>query len=358
MLVAHLPKDHTDGLHSAVSGLIGIVVWRRPNVTTISPRPSSHHKHGTGAKKPSSLRRQQQNVINSTDTNVRPAHAKPLPDNEPIDDIPPGFGPASARDEDDLPEFDFNSNAHQKGMAGNPNASSLPLPPARPVEQMRELIQKYGGENTKKSGIGIQSWNDDNDDDIPEWQPHNNDQPQHPSQLQQHQQLPPPPPQLQLPPLPPQHHNNYQQQTVQQQQRSPYLVNQNLIAHMQPQMQHLQQLTPIAVPLSVPMQPQLHPQMGFMQGPLNASVNMNMNPGWQQAGLSWPAPARGPSPPESVMNMPTNGCGLVMQPLHTNFGGQPGGNGQFYGVPASFGSVPLQNGMMGWRPDVPRSNGM
>lgn len=361
MLERHLPKELTDALHSTVKGLIGVVVWRRPHVTTISPRLSSHHKHGSSTKKQSGSRRQQQNVMNSSGLpSSRSTHPRPPPADELIDDVPPGFGPGSARDEDDLPEFDFHSNSQQKGH--QPHAASLPPPPARPVEQMRELIQRYGkGENERKSGISAQPWNDD--DDIPEWQPNQNNQQ---TQLQPQQQLPPPPPppqqtpQLQLPTLTSQTHNNFQQQTMQQPQQA-FLVNQNLMPQ-QPQMQqqHLQQLAPLAVAYSMPLQPQFHPQMGFMQGQQNqnVNVNMNMNPGWQQqGGQLWSPLARGPTPAaEFGVNMPINSGGMVMQPCHLNFSGQPVANGQFYGVPA-FGAVPLQNGMMGWRPDVPRNNG-
>ncbi|ONK65577.1 uncharacterized protein A4U43_C07F38520 [Asparagus officinalis] len=178
---------------------------------------------------------------------------------------------------------------------------------------MRELIFKYGkGDDAKKPLTGIQCWNDD-DDDIPEWKPDRNNQPI--PQPQQPQQLPPPP---QLPPLP-QPHTNYQQPTIHQQQQQPFFVNQNV---MQPQ-----QLMPMPVTLAMP-------QMNFMQVQQNLNPNMNINPGWQQGAPLWAPPAQ-------------------MQPCHVNFNGQPSGgnNGQFYGVP-------VQNGMMGWRPDVPRNNGV
>ena len=65
-----------------------------------------------------------------------------------------------------------------------------------PVENLRELVHKYGQSQTissprnwqDKSGVTIQPWNDD-DDDIPEWQPHapQNQFPQQPDfQLQGH----------------------------------------------------------------------------------------------------------------------------------------------------------------------------
>lgn len=302
MLERHLPKDQTEPLSSVVNGLIGVVVWRRAHVTTISPRLSSHHKHSTSTKKHSSSRRQHQNVSNPKSS----TYSKTQPD-EPIDDVPPGFGPGSARDEDDLPEFDFSRSKSQKSIL------ALPPPPSRPVQQMRELIFKYGkGDDAKKPPTGIQSWNDD-DDDIPEWKPDHNNQPI--PQPQQPQQLPPPP---QLPPLP-QPHTNYQQPTIHQQQQQPFFVNQNI---MQPQ-----QLMPMPVTLSMP-------QMNFMQVQPNMNPNMNINPGWQQGTPLWAPPPQ-------------------MQPCHVNFIGQPSGgnNGQFYGVP-------VQSGMMGWRPDVPRNNGV
>lgn len=302
MLESHLPKELTAPLSTTINGLIGVVVWKRPHVTTISPRPSSHHKHGSSSKKQSSSRRQHQN--NSFPSSRASAYPKPpLLDDEPIDDVPPGFGPPSARDEDDLPEFDFYSNSSQQKPHNPPASAMLPPAPVRPVEQMRELIQRYG-----KGG--------NNNDDVPEWQPRQNNQQLPP--------LPSPPP-----PPPPQAYNNFQQQPMQQQpQQQPFMMQ-----------QFAQMGVPFPMPMQQPQQQQIHPQMGFI------------NPGWQQGGPSWPPTAQGQNPSEFAVNYP------IMQQCHMNFSGQPASNSQFYGAPA-FVAVPQQNGMMGWRPDVPRNSGV
>jgi len=125
-------------------------------------------------------------------------------DDDDDGDIPPGFGPGAARDEDDLPEFNFSGGgsvpSSQQNFAQNPSRGSsgtvpfqsLSQIPSRPVDQMRELIHKYGqpktgvpsgnwqDDNNRGFGAAIQPWNDD-DDDIPEWQPQ---APQHQQQQQ------------------------------------------------------------------------------------------------------------------------------------------------------------------------------
>ncbi|KAK7817826.1 phd finger protein 3 [Quercus suber] len=78
----------------------------------------------------------------------------------------------------------------QQNFAQNPSRESsgtvpfqpLSQTPSRPVDQMRELIHKYGqpktgvpsgnwqDNNNRGFGVAMQPWNDD-DDDIPEWQP-------------------------------------------------------------------------------------------------------------------------------------------------------------------------------------------
>ncbi|KAD0845382.1 hypothetical protein E3N88_43633 [Mikania micrantha] len=92
------------------------------------------------------------------------------------DDIPPGFGPGAAasasRDEDDLPEFSFSGRSSgqkipaQVGFGSKHTQSN----PSRPVEQMRQLIHRYG-----QTANG-----DDEDDDMPEWQPHHHQNPHAP----------------------------------------------------------------------------------------------------------------------------------------------------------------------------------
>lgn len=190
MLIKHLSKDSWE-LHDSTTdnALIGVVVWRKHHISsTISPNSTQHHKH-TFKKQQSMSRRSQEKDANVNNVNFLPKGSsmpsKPaqLPhddDADDDDDIPPGFGPPKgSRDDDDLPEFNF---------AGNMNASSSssmsryphPQPRAQSIsssapaaDQMRQLVQKYGqtGNNTVPGGFGIEPWNDDDDDDIPEWRP-------------------------------------------------------------------------------------------------------------------------------------------------------------------------------------------
>ncbi|RRT56263.1 hypothetical protein B296_00024062 [Ensete ventricosum] len=162
-----LPKEHAEALPIAAAAttthLIGVVVWRRPH-STISPRPDSHHKHGSSKKQHSSRKQQSQPLL-------PPPPPEDYADN---DDVPPGFGPGEY---DDLPEFDF---VHGSSQTSKPAAASVTRPPhvvapGRPVDQIRELIHKYGHtETVKKPPFDVRRhWNDadEDDDDIPEWQP-------------------------------------------------------------------------------------------------------------------------------------------------------------------------------------------
>lgn len=187
MLSKILPKEQIEAVNAIDYGLIGIVVWRKTQLTSISPTSSSHPKLSS-KKQYFSTRRQQDTKMNS---NLTPRGGPPMgftandtgpPSDD--DDIPPGFGPAVARDEDDLPEFKFSGGSNQSHMVQRPMGlgmapfHSVNQTASRPVEQMRELIHKYGqnqvnspsGNGQDKFGATIQPWNDD-DDDIPEWQP-------------------------------------------------------------------------------------------------------------------------------------------------------------------------------------------
>ncbi|XP_010325147.1 uncharacterized protein [Solanum lycopersicum] len=175
MISKHLSKDPKELYDSTDNGLIGVVVWRKLHISsTISPNSSSHHKH--------SLKKQQGGQQHEKAGNVN-VNSIPMPmsvKNDPAvdddDDIPPGFGPKAGRDDDDLPEFNFtgninasrprhpSQNMYHHGSRMNPYNQT---PPSRPVDQMRELILKYG--QTGANNVGP-SWNDD-DDDIPEWRP-------------------------------------------------------------------------------------------------------------------------------------------------------------------------------------------
>jgi len=217
VIVNHLSKSYTEKLKDIDNGLIGLLVWRKVQITpTISPNSSLHHKDTT-KKNPFSTSGGHQ--IAETDTTNRnygfasrrdhppPPLSKPQPPvDDDDDDVPPGFGPpGGTRDDDDLPEFNFPGSSNPPvSQVPNPNPfpgrergmRHLHHPQAPPgqVEQMRELIQKYGknGNNASTgSGIPTQPWNDD-DDDIPEWQP-------------QAQAVAPPPPPIHNPGLPAHH---------------------------------------------------------------------------------------------------------------------------------------------------------
>ncbi|GFS35368.1 hypothetical protein Acr_00g0039410 [Actinidia rufa] len=169
MLSKHLSKDHPDALNSIDSGLIGIIVWRKPHLSSaISPNSSAHHRHSSKRQHVTPRKHHEKDPI--MNANFASKQTVP-PTGDDDNDIPPGFGPAAARDEDDLPEFNFSG----------PTSSSLPkhfnstkMAPCRPVDQVRELIHKYGqsGSNVSSRNVGIrtQPWNNE-DDDIPEWQP-------------------------------------------------------------------------------------------------------------------------------------------------------------------------------------------
>ncbi|KAL1346807.1 hypothetical protein HN51_020352 [Arachis hypogaea] len=211
MLSKILPKEQIEAVNSIDNGLIGIIVWRKTNLTssTISPTASSQHKHSSSSsKRQQYFSRRQQDGSSNLNVNVaNPSNPPPNGvDDDDDDDIPPGFGPHQARPEDDLPEFSFmggpNTSSHMvqrpRGPPGMVPFQMVNQAPSRPVDQMRELVHKYGqskvnshhsGNWQDKFGGSIQPWNDD-DDDIPEWQPQNSQQ--------NHQFPPPPPPQLAL----------------------------------------------------------------------------------------------------------------------------------------------------------------
>ncbi|XP_068652614.1 uncharacterized protein [Aristolochia californica] len=193
-----LPKDHGETLKTIDSGLIGIIVWRRANISsTISPKLSSHHKQNSRKQHFSSLKTQRQEKDNTSRANLPSILGAPPSNNsKPTDDeedLPPGFGPPVGREED-LPEFEFGRSITQ------PSGGSMPLQArqsTRPVEQMRELVLKYGQTEAPPSldkwvpspgpipcqGLQVEthSWNDDDDeDDIPEWRPHEESKPHRP----------------------------------------------------------------------------------------------------------------------------------------------------------------------------------
>ncbi|KAL2346806.1 hypothetical protein Fmac_000806 [Flemingia macrophylla] len=180
MLSNVLPKEQIEAVNSIDNGLIGIIVWRKTNLTSSISPTTSHHKHGS--KRQYFSRRQQDINVNTNSNSTRIAVKTSENDD---DDVPPGFGPPAARVEDDLPEFNFSGGSNPSHLIQKPMGPPGMIPlhsvnqaPPRPVEQMRELVHKYGQNKPSvpsanwqdKFGGTIQPWNDD-EDDIPEWQP-------------------------------------------------------------------------------------------------------------------------------------------------------------------------------------------
>ncbi|KAJ9183439.1 hypothetical protein P3X46_007291 [Hevea brasiliensis] len=199
MLAEVLPKGQVDTLNAIDNGLIGVIVWRKPQITsTVSPNWASQHKHNS--KKHHSFSRRQEKDAN-VNVNVAPKQAlprvgipactKPQSDEDDDDDVPPGFGPPATRDDDDLPEFNFSRGSVASGPQfsthsvtrgqGMPPYQLHSPKPSRPVDQMRQLVQRYGQtsaslgnwQNNRSIGVAMQPWNDD-DDDMPEWHPEDN----------------------------------------------------------------------------------------------------------------------------------------------------------------------------------------
>ncbi|KAG5065580.1 hypothetical protein AAZX31_04G070100 [Glycine max] len=196
MLCNIIPKEQIEEVNSIDNGLIGIIVWRKTNLTSsISPTTESHHKHSS--KRQYFSRRQQDINMNANSTlKAVPSMGVKMTENDD-DDVPPGFGPPVAQVEDDLSEFSFCSNPSHLGQKPMGSSNVVPLHPVNPAppcpaEQMRELVHKYGQNKPNvpsinwqdKFGGTIQPWNDD-DDDIPEWQPQNS-QNQFPPQQTMH----------------------------------------------------------------------------------------------------------------------------------------------------------------------------
>ncbi|KAI3837964.1 hypothetical protein MKX03_037031 [Papaver bracteatum] len=320
MLGKNVPKDDVEKLNALDNGLIGIVVWRKVHITsTISPNSSTHHRHSS--KKQNHVRRQQQEKETNRVTKPMSSILGPPPTrnsrlpshDEPIDDVPPGFGPATGKDDDDLPEFEFVSGS--KPPVSQFSTSKPSVPPRTsfaPPGQMRELVQMYGqNETTSNKGVNWQQgrsarveannpWNDD--DDIPEWQPPEQNTPHLPVSL------PPPPP------LPVQLMHGFQQQTV------PHVAQQ--LPHGQLMVQ--QQNMPFQAPVNM-----IHSFVGGHQ---------NMASPWQSGG--WTPQTGSSGLPLNVQLQGNN----MMQPCNSNnnnnnniINGQPF-DGQFYGTSSSTGN--------------------
>ncbi|XP_010419713.1 PREDICTED: uncharacterized protein LOC104705409 [Camelina sativa] len=175
-----ISQDQLDEVKSLDMGLVGVVVWRRAVVP--KPASGSRRQYSSSSGSKTSVfpvnKKQRVNVtekppVFASMRNRHHGYGREAVKHDAAtddDDLPPGFGPASSREDDDLPEFNFNSSVV-------PVSSPQPLA-AQPksLDQVRKLIHKYG----KSASIND---DDDDEDDIPEWQPH---VPNH--------QLPPPPP--------------------------------------------------------------------------------------------------------------------------------------------------------------------
>ncbi|XP_051151695.1 uncharacterized protein LOC127265757 isoform X2 [Andrographis paniculata] len=187
----HKSSPKTDGSMEKIY-LIGVVVWRRAHTSskTKSPHSPSHHKQSS-KKHPTTMKRVQE--LSNTDSNTVSRTSPPVankPQQQKVeklreeaeddddDDIPPGFGPGVAtqatKDDDDLPEYNFSGEVNPS----IPRTSPHNLHPSakinhRPVDQVRELIKKYGQGSSlvDDRNLGFEPWIDDDDDDIPEWRP-------------------------------------------------------------------------------------------------------------------------------------------------------------------------------------------
>ncbi|KAL1202343.1 Transcription elongation factor TFIIS [Cardamine amara subsp. amara] len=144
-----IPRNQLDFLNSLDDdGLIGVVVWRRPEFKKPPLSNNSHKKYNH--EKSSSLTT---TLNTSRYSNMLQVY------HDDGGDVPPGFGPMAMvhNDDDDLPEFNYFSGGD---VAKNRTSR---------CESVRELIHKYG----KSEPLWNQSFNHDNDI-LPEWQPQQN----------------------------------------------------------------------------------------------------------------------------------------------------------------------------------------
>uniref|UniRef100_A0A0E0LD60 TFIIS central domain-containing protein n=1 Tax=Oryza punctata TaxID=4537 RepID=A0A0E0LD60_ORYPU len=253
ILAEHLPKEHSSSLTVTGTSAIGVVVWRRPHV---SPRIPVRND---GSRKQSISRKQQAVIasavpLSSKPTNERQHHRQDVV----TDDVPPGFGPGVVREDDDLPEYDFvtvpnaAANVVPSQQAYRNQQQHSQAASRRPVDHVREMVRKYGS----RSAATAQPWEvDDDDDDIPEWDPNQSN-----LNLQQTRHAIPQPP---LPPPGPVHqqmHTYHQQQqqhhyqSIQQYHATP--ESQNTLPQAYYVQSHSQQH-------SVPVQQLTHVQPGW-----------------------------------------------------------------------------------------------
>ncbi|CAH2044423.1 unnamed protein product [Thlaspi arvense] len=184
-----ISKDHLDEVKCSDNiGLIGVVVWRRAVASPGSRhKPGFKRQHSSSGTKSSVLAPENKKTSSSRNVKNPPpvvtlasmgSHGLHSREDVDDEDVPPGFGPEAAKDDDDLPEFNFSSSTAPV------TSSPRPATQSRSMDQVRELILKYG--NSEGSG-SKRPWDDhdDDDDDIPEWRP----------EVSGHQvQIQPPPP--------------------------------------------------------------------------------------------------------------------------------------------------------------------
>lgn len=144
-----VPRNQLDFLKSLDDdGLIGVVVWRRPQLKP--PLSYCHKNHGS--------------PLTTLNTSRYGNMLPQVNNHDDGGDVPPGFGPmAVARDDDDddddLPEFNYLSRGD---VVMNRTSRS---------NSVRELIHKYG----KSEPLWNQGFNNNGDNVIlPEWQPQPN----------------------------------------------------------------------------------------------------------------------------------------------------------------------------------------
>ncbi|CAM0910153.1 unnamed protein product [Alopecurus aequalis] len=169
ILADHLPKERSGSLTVSQTSIIGLVVWRRPDVlrrvankqdvpkslatisSSVLPRISQPPSPSSNA-----LRSHQEDVVTA--------------------DVLPGVGPGAVKnDDEDLPEYDFGSVSDSDADVP-PQTHGSHQHTSVSEDRVKEIIRKYGNEP-----VAAQPWNDDGDEfarmvrkygNIPEWNPY------------------------------------------------------------------------------------------------------------------------------------------------------------------------------------------
>ncbi|RLN13538.1 death-inducer obliterator 1-like [Panicum miliaceum] len=173
ILTEHLPKEHSGRQTMSGVSVIGVCVWRRPRISTETPT-----RHDSSKRQPMSISRKPQAMLSSSvpmsslRTRSPASHfgysnERPRLKEDATDDVPPGFGHGTIKDDDDLPEYDFVSISD-----GSPNVAAphcyqrqqhvQAISP--PIDQVRRLVHKYGSMYASAHPWG-------GDEDLPEWYP-------------------------------------------------------------------------------------------------------------------------------------------------------------------------------------------